>query len=150
MALPQPSQPAHTLPGELALGLALVINSLGVVLMLRSGGGISAISSLPYALSLALPALSLGTWTYLFQGALVAGLMVLRRRFVPAYLFSFVVGFLFGKLLDLQAGWLSPLPEGLPWRVGYFLRPAHHPHRPLPPGGGRHHRPALRPGEDRV
>ncbi len=33
MALPQPSQPAHTLPGELALGLALglalVINSLG-------------------------------------------------------------------------------------------------------------------------
>ena len=56
MALPQPSQPAHTLPGELALGLALVINSLGVVLMLRSGGGISAISSLPYALSLALPA----------------------------------------------------------------------------------------------
>mgnify|MGYP001623364888 FL=1 len=60
MALPQPSQPAHTLPGELALGLALVINSLGVVLMLRSGGGISAISSLPYALSLALPALSLG------------------------------------------------------------------------------------------
>ena len=121
MALPQPSQPAHTLPGELALGLALVINSLGVVLMLRSGGGISAISSLPYALSLALPALSLGSWTYLFQGALVAGLMVLRRRFVPAYLFSFVVGFLFGKLLDLQAGWLSPLPEGLPWRVGYFL-----------------------------
>ena len=113
MALPQPSQPARTLPGELALGLALVINSLGVVLMLRSGGGISAISSLPYALSLALPAL--------FQGALVAGLMVLRRRFVPAYLFSFVVGFLFGKLLDLQAGWLSPLPEGLPWRVGYFL-----------------------------
>ena len=59
MALPQPSQPARTLPGELALGLALVINSLGVVLMLRSGGGISAISSLPYALSLALPALSL-------------------------------------------------------------------------------------------
>ena len=114
MALPQPSQPARTLPGQLALGLALVINSLGVVLMLRSGGGISAISSLPYALSLALPALSLGTWTYLFQGALVAGLMVLRRRFVPAYLFSFVVGFLFGKLLDLQAGWLSPLPEGLP------------------------------------
>ena len=39
MALPQPSQPAHTLPGELALGLALVINSLGVVLMLRSGRG---------------------------------------------------------------------------------------------------------------
>ncbi len=75
-----------------------------------SGGGISAISSLPYALSLALPALSLGTWTYLFQGALVAGLMVLRRRFVPAYLFSFVVGFLFGKPLSglTPAAWRAP------------------------------------------
>ena len=30
---------------------------------------------------------------------LVLSLMLLRRRFVPAYLLSFVVGFVFGKLL---------------------------------------------------
>ena len=37
--------------GELALLIVLVINSLGVVLMLYSGSGISAISSVPYAFS---------------------------------------------------------------------------------------------------
>lgn len=106
--------------GELALLLAVVINSLGVVLMLHSGAGISAISSVPYAFSLVLPALSLGTWTYLFQGLLVASLMVLRRRFVAPYLFSFVVGFFFGILLDLHEGWVSALPTGMGWQALYF------------------------------
>ena len=46
--------------GEAALGAAVVINSLGVVLMLYSGAGISAISSVPYAFSEVLPALTLG------------------------------------------------------------------------------------------
>lgn len=35
--------------GELALVIVILINSLGVVLMLYSGSGISAISSVPYA-----------------------------------------------------------------------------------------------------
>ena len=58
--------------GELALVIAVLVNSFGVVLMLYSGAGISAISSVPYAFSLAFPALTLGTWTYLFQGTLIA------------------------------------------------------------------------------
>ena len=36
--------------GELALAAAVIINSFGVVLMLYSGAGISAISSVPYAI----------------------------------------------------------------------------------------------------
>lgn len=47
--------------GELALVIAVLVNSFGVVLMLYSGAGISAISSVPYAFSLAFPALTLGT-----------------------------------------------------------------------------------------
>ena len=109
------------MPGWLALGVAVVINSFSVVLMLRSGAGISAISSVPYALSLVLPALSLGNWTYLFQGLLIASLMVLRRRFVPAYLFSFVVGFAFSALLDLHEPWVAQLPDHLGWRGAYFV-----------------------------
>ena len=107
--------------GEIALLAAVMINSLAVVLMLHSGSGISAISSVPYAFSLVLPRLSLGTWTYLFQGVLVLGLMLLRRRFVPAYLLSFVVGFVFGKLLDLHKAWIDALPATLPLRVLYFV-----------------------------
>ena len=106
--------------GEAALALAVVTNSFGVVLMLYSGSGISAISSVPFAFSEVLPALSLGTWTYLFQGLLVASLMVLRRRFVVSYLGSFVVGFVFGELLDVHELWIGVLPNALGWRVLYF------------------------------
>ena len=80
--------------GELALVIAVLVNSFGVVLMLYSGAGISAISSVPYAFSLAFPALTLGTWTYLFQGTLIASLMIMRRKWVP---------------------------HTLPWRVVYFV-----------------------------
>ena len=41
--------------GEIALIVIILINSLGVVLMLYSGSGISAISSVPYAFSLVFP-----------------------------------------------------------------------------------------------
>lgn len=111
----------HALRGELILVLAVCINSLGVVLMLYSGAGISAISSVPFAFSEVFPKLTLGTWTYLFQGLLVLSLMVMRRRFVPPYLFSFVVGFVFGELLDVHELWIGVLPTALPWRILYFV-----------------------------
>ena len=111
----------RTLRGELILVLAVCINSLGVVLMLYSGAGISAISSVPFAFSEVFPKLTLGTWTYLFQGLLVLSLMVMRRRFVPPYLFSFVVGFVFGELLDVHELWIDVLPQRLPLLVVYFV-----------------------------
>lgn len=95
--------------------------SFGVVLMLYSGSGISAISSVPYAFSEVLPALSLGTWTYIFQGVLIAVLMLMRKRFVVSYLFSFVVGFFFGIMIDVHEMWISLLPVSLPLRILYFI-----------------------------
>ncbi len=111
----------RTMRGELALLLVIFINSLGVVLMLYSGSGISAVSSVPYAFNQVFPVLSLGTWTYLFQGLLVCSLFVLRKRFIPRYLLSFVVGFLFGVFIDIQEAWVSLLPCTIPLRVLYFL-----------------------------
>ena len=91
-----------TVRGELALLLIVIMNSFGVVLMLYSGSGISAISSVPYAFSEVFPQLTLGTWTYLFQGLLILSLMILRKKFVPSYLLSFVVGFFFGIFIDVH------------------------------------------------
>lgn len=110
-----------TFRGEAALLLAVIINSFGVVLMLYSGAGISAISSVPYAFSEVLPKLSLGTWTYIFQGLLVLTLMIMRKKFVPSYLFSFVVGFVFGELLDFYEWWINILPYTPVMRVVYFI-----------------------------
>lgn len=107
--------------GELALLLVVVINSLGVVLMLYSGSGISAISSVPYAFSAVFTKISLGTWTYIFQGLLILSLMIMRKRFVAPYLFSFVVGFAFSEMLDVHELWINVLPDGLPERVAYFI-----------------------------
>ena len=107
--------------GELALIPALAVNALGVTLMIHSGAGISAISSVPFALNQVVPALSLGTWTYLFQGSLVAALMAVRRRFVPTYLLSFVVAFCFGIFIDIHEAWLPELPLSLGFRVLWFV-----------------------------
>lgn len=109
------------LRGEVALLFAIIINSIGVLLMLQSGSGISAISSVPYAFSEVFPKLKLGTWTYIFQGLLVITLMVLKKRFVPSYLFSFVAGFIFGKLMDVNELWITNLPMSIPLRIVYFV-----------------------------
>lgn len=117
-------QQASTMPVfrvELALLVVVIVNSLGVVLMLHSGSGISAISSVPYAFSEVFPALSLGTWTYIFQGVLVLTLMILRHKFVPSYLFSFVVGFAFSEMLNVHKLWVDMLPVSVPERILYFV-----------------------------
>lgn len=50
-----------TIRGELALILVVLINSMGVLLMLQSGSGISAIYSVPYAFQQVFPVLTLET-----------------------------------------------------------------------------------------
>ena len=117
----QKEKSRRTVRGELALMVAVAINSLGVVLMLHSGAGISAISSVPYAFSEVFTRVSLGTWTYIFQGLLVLSLMILRKKFVPYYLLSFVVGFAFGKMIDVHELWIEMLPTPLWGRGLYFV-----------------------------
>ena len=89
--------------------------------MLYSGSGISAISSVPYAFSLVFPKISLGTWTYIFQGLLVLSLMIMRKKFVAPYLFSFLVGFAFSEMLDIHEMWINALPTAFEYRVIYFV-----------------------------
>ncbi len=109
------------LPGELALLLIIVINSLGVTFMTKSGFGISSISSVPYVCSQAFDFLSFGTWNYLFQTALVVLLLVLSRRVQPVYLVSFLVGVGFGKMIDVHEIWVLALPDGFFFHTLYFL-----------------------------
>lgn len=111
----------HIFRGEMALVIAVMINSLAVILMLYSGSGISAISSVPYAFEKVFPGITLGTWTYIFQALLILSLMVLRKKFVPVYLCSFVVGFAFSELLDVNEAWINILPRTIPCRVLYFV-----------------------------
>ena len=109
------------LAGEAALVLVLLINSLGVDLMSKSGFGISTISSVPLVFNIAFPIFSFGTWNYIFQTLLVITLMILKHSFCPGYLFSFVVGIGFGKMIDLHNTWVQALPGTLPLNTLYFF-----------------------------
>lgn len=95
------------LPGEAALLIVLLLNPLAIDLMSKSVFGISTISSVPLILSTAFPVFSFGTWNYIFQTLLVITLMVLKRSFCPGYLFSFVVGIGFGKMIDVHNTWVT-------------------------------------------
>ena len=108
------------LPGELALCIVLIINSLGVCLMAKSGFGISTISSVPFVFNKVFPALSFGTWNYIFQTMLVLTLMILKKAFCFEYIFSFVVGIGFGKMIDVHDAWLALLPNTMALNVLYF------------------------------
>ena len=99
--------------GEAALLIVLIINSLGVDLMTKSGFGISTISSVPLIFSTAFSFFSFGTWNYIFQTLLVITLMILKKSFCPGYFFSFIVGLGFGKMIDVHNAWLQALPDTL-------------------------------------
>ena len=162
----QENKKLPVLRGELALLVVVLINSLGVVLMLYSGSGISAISSVPYAFSEVFNKISLGTWTYIFQGLLVLSLMIMRKKFVAPYLFSFVVGFAFSEMLDVHEMWIGVLPTAIGYRVLYFiisysapvhrnrtfqpLRSADHPDRPVSERTGRYHESKIFQDQDRL
>ena len=120
------SFPMLRLRGEIGLLFALMINSLGIVLMLHSNGGITPVASFPYAVYEVWPVLSLGSWNFAFQCALVLLLMVLRKRIVPAYLCSFLFSFLFGRFVDFHNAWVNGIPQTLPLNLlcyfaGYLL-----------------------------
>mgnify|MGYP006949017900 FL=1 len=53
--------------GETALLLVLLINSLGVDLMSKSGLGISMISSVPLMFNNVFPIISVWTWNHVFE-----------------------------------------------------------------------------------
>ncbi|MEG0271464.1 MAG: DUF6198 family protein [Clostridia bacterium] len=114
------------LRGELGLLFAMVINSLGIVLMLHSNGGITPVASFPYAIYEVWPVLSLGSWNSVFQCVLVFTLMILRKKIVPAYLCSFVFSFIFGSFVDFHNIWVNVIPQTPPlnllcYLVGYLL-----------------------------
>lgn len=96
-----------TFSGEYALVLALLLDSLGVELQVKSGLGISCISSVSYVLSQIFTGLSFGTWNYLVQIFVLALLVVLTRQWKLGYLVSLVLSVAFGSLLDVFAAVLT-------------------------------------------
>lgn len=98
--------------GEYALLIALCLNSFGVELQVKSGFGVSCISSVSYALSHVFPALSFGTWNYLVQIFTLLALVAYTKEWKKGHLVSMGLSVAFGNLLDVYAA-ILPAPQGL-------------------------------------
>lgn len=105
--------------GEYALLAALLLNSLGVEMQVKSGFGVSCISSVSYALSHVLTGLSFGTWNYIIQITVLLALVGCTKEWKHGYLVSMGLSVAFGKLLDCYAAVL-PTPAAMASRVIYY------------------------------
>lgn len=83
--------------------LGLLITSFGVALMTKATLGTSPIASIPYSLSLILPALSLGTWVIIFNVLLVFIQWIIQGKDASKIqiVLEIIIAFFFGSGVDL-------------------------------------------------
>ena len=112
---------ALTKRNVLALSLGIFFDALGVALVTKSDFGISAVSSVAYTLSRVFPAMTFGMWSYTYQFGLFVLMCLLVKRCLPGDVLSFLIGVVFGYMLDVCRFLVGPLPLGLLPRALYFL-----------------------------
>ena len=96
--------------------LAVFINSFGVVLMLYSGSGISAISSVPYVISEFTP-LTVGIITILMHCVFITlQILILRKRYQPVQLMQLPVALVFGFMTDFAVWVLRGVHYSAYWQ----------------------------------
>ena len=94
--------------------------SLGVGLSIKSGLGVTPISSIPYSLTLA-SGVNIGITTIIFNAILVfLQIPILKKRFKSKRLLQLINTVMFGYFTDLSLWILSPMP-GLPFDVNFTL-----------------------------
>lgn len=90
--------------------LGIFVMGLGVSLAVKSSLGTSPISSLPYVLSLGVPGISVGTFTFFMNVLFVAiQIVILRKRFKLFQLVQIPLIFGFGVSIDFTTFLISPL-----------------------------------------
>lgn len=101
----------------------VIFAALGIALITRAGLGTSAVSGLPYVCSLIFPALSFGTFNFIFEILLFLGqAALLGRAFSRVQFLQLPANFVFSYCIDL---WMWVLhffiPEVLPYPVRLLL-----------------------------
>lgn len=86
----------------------ILINSFGIVLITKGALGTSQISSIPYVLSLQLPSISFGMFSFIMNMVyIVLQALLLRRQFKPIQLLQIVVNVVFSASIDVFMAILS-------------------------------------------
>ena len=86
----------------------ILINSFGIVLITKGALGTSQISSIPYVLSLQLPSISFGMFSFIMNMVyIVLQALLLRRQFKPIQLLQIVVNVVFSASIDVFMAMLA-------------------------------------------
>lgn len=86
----------------------ILINSFGIVLITKGALGTSQISSIPYVLSLQVPSISFGMFSFIMNMVyIVLQALLLRRQFKPIQLLQIVVNVVFSASIDVFMAMLS-------------------------------------------
>lgn len=86
----------------------ILINSFGIVLITKGALGTSQISSIPYVLSLHMPFISFGMFSFIMNMVyIVLQALLLRRQFKPIQLLQIVVNVVFSASIDVFMAMLS-------------------------------------------
>ena len=112
---------SKTLSKEMIFISALVLDSIAMTLLTMSDFGISTMSSLPWVLSVIFNKFSFGIVNFLVQSILLLILIAITKQPKITYIFSFMIGLLFGLLVDLFSEALKILPTEFGYRVIYFI-----------------------------
>ena len=101
----------------------LFIMTLGVIISTKSNLGVTPISSIPYAVSLA-SGMNFGVSTALLSVLMVlAQIVILKKQFKPINLFQFPVGILFGSFISFCQSLMNGIsvPDSLIIRFIFML-----------------------------
>ena len=86
----------------------ILINSFGIVLITKGALGTSQISSIPYVLSLQLPSISFGMFSFIMNMVyIVLQALLLRKQFKPFQLLQIAVNVVFSASIDVFMAMLS-------------------------------------------
>jgi uncharacterized protein len=100
----------------------IILTGASVAMVVKSEMGVSVLVSVPYMLSLSLPAFSLGTWNYAVQGLLMILLIPILHTARLQWILSFAVAVLFGMTIDVFTFFCGFLPGGdIALRLVYFF-----------------------------
>ena len=103
--------------------ISLFAIGLGIAITRHGDLGVSPISSVANVVAMRFPALSFGTWLFLWNCTMLAGqILLLRRNFRAIQLLQIPLSFLFGWFTDLGTVIASALPnQTYPARIGMVL-----------------------------
>lgn len=99
---------------EMSYVLGIIILAFGAAFAEKADFGMSMVVAPAYILHLKMyeffPWFTFGVAEYVFQGILVILTVLVMRKFKKSYLFSFVTAVIYGTVLDMAIGVISPLP----------------------------------------